>query len=39
MFATATCDQHPAIGEQRRRVGRRAVLRLPVSVQVPVAGS
>ena len=32
-------DQHLAVGQQRRRVQSRAVARLPVAVQVPLAGS
>ena len=33
------CDEHLAVGQQRRRVMLRAVARLPVAVQVPLAGS
>ena len=34
-----SCDKHFAVGQQRRRVIMRAVARLPVAVQVPLAGS
>ena len=36
----SSCDEHLAVGQQRRRVvTARAVSRLPVAVQVPLAGS
>ena len=38
--AVAARDEHLAVGQQRGRVSiARAVARLPVAVQVPVAGS
>ena len=39
VLVSTACNEHLAIGQQRRRVCPRAVLRLPVTVQVPVAGS
>ena len=38
-WGRSPCHQHHAVGQQGRRVNRRAVLRLPVAVQVPLAGS